>query len=66
MAIPAKANKADLIAKILSSPAAIEVYNSGNPTTSAAPVPKPKAPESLHAAPDDDLVRAAPFLLSEL
>ena len=49
---PAKANKPDLIAKIVSSPAAIEVFNGtaagessrgGTPAKVSAPVAKPQA-----------------------
>lgn len=54
--IPAKANKADLIAKILASPAAIQALN--NTSSSAAPTAaaKPKATESSQGGQDDDLV----------
>jgi len=47
--IPAKSNKADLVAKILATPAAVEAYNNQNS------VAKPK--ESEASNPDDDLVR---------
>lgn len=57
VSIPAKANKADLIAKILASPAAIEVFNNpGSTATVAAAASKPKAPETSQAGQDDDLV----------
>jgi len=52
VSVPAKANKQDLIARILGSPAALAVYNkqqNPNATSSAAPI---------SAAATDDLVRA--------
>ncbi|KAF8495851.1 hypothetical protein JB92DRAFT_3099780 [Gautieria morchelliformis] len=52
--IPAKANKADLIAKILSSPEALAAFN--NPGASTIPAPKAKAPEPSQGGQDDDLL----------
>ncbi|KAH9855216.1 hypothetical protein C2E23DRAFT_724870 [Lenzites betulinus] len=57
VAIPSKANKPDLIAKILASPAAVDVYNQQHGTSSGAAKPAPKAQEkppavlSPHSAP---------------
>jgi hypothetical protein len=62
--IPAKANKADLIAKILASPAAIEAFNNpGSSITTTAATPKPKATESSQGGQDDDLVSAMRILV---
>jgi hypothetical protein len=57
VAIPAKANKADLIAKILASPAALAAFN--NPGSSTVSAPKAKAPEPSQSGQDDDLVSVA-------
>lgn len=47
VSVPAKANKQDLIARVLANPAALDVYNKQQNPTSAAPV---------SAAATDDLV----------
>ncbi|KIJ49569.1 hypothetical protein M422DRAFT_27938 [Sphaerobolus stellatus SS14] len=56
VAIPAKANKADLVAKILASPAALEAYKKQYSTDKPAIAAEvPKEPE-VSAVPDDDLL----------
>ena len=62
VSIPAKANKPDLIAKIIETPEALEVFQAtagGQPKASPAPVSTPKpagvAPPSEPAAPPADL-----------
>jgi len=55
VSVPAKANKQDLIARILASPAALDVYNrlqNPNASTSAAPV-SATATDDLLAPPED-------------
>ncbi|KAF8578006.1 hypothetical protein K439DRAFT_507070 [Ramaria rubella] len=55
--IPGKANKADLIAKILASPTAVDtLQKQGVLTAPSASVPKQKAPELPHGGQDDDLL----------
>jgi len=63
---PAKANKTDLIARILATPAAIEVYNSQNSAVAPLPVPTASQNDDLLAPPEDvdwstdDVPAAAP------
>ncbi|KIM78964.1 hypothetical protein PILCRDRAFT_581165 [Piloderma croceum F 1598] len=52
VSVPAKANKQDLIARVLASPAALDVYNKQQNPTSAAPV-SAAATDDLLAPPED-------------